>query len=184
MEKKGFKERVRKFVVTLKRNPSRIPLVALVLCFGFYSFNLTCISNTTAKINSPGMGIYGFVTMLFSMLSLVAFMNSFPHRKPVNKVMLGLSLAMVALVIFADFQYKGLILHAVDPSNPNHITVTENTMYIVDAYAMLTKHIVFLIISVALTVLLPVYGKLLKKINTNVNVEGYGKMEAIELQND
>ncbi|MCR5761365.1 MAG: hypothetical protein K6F82_05170 [Sphaerochaetaceae bacterium] len=178
---KGLKERLRKFVVALKRNPQRIPLVALVLSFGYYSFNLTCISNTTAKINSPGMGIFGFITMLFSMLSMVAFMNSFPHRKPVNKVMLALTLAMVALVIFADFQYKALIMHAVDPSNPNHITVTQNTIYIVDAYNMLTKHIVFLCISVALTVLLPVYGKLLKKINTSIKVEGYGKMDAIEL---
>lgn len=184
MEKKGFKERLRKFVVALKRNPHRIPLIAFVLCFGYYSFNLTSISNTTAKINSPGMGIYGFITMLFSMLALVAFMNAFPHRKPVNKVMLGLSLAMVALVIFADFQYKGLILRAVDPSNPNHITVTQTTAYIVSAYEMLTKHTVFLFISVGLTVLLPVYSKLLKKIDTGIKVEGYGKMEAIELQND
>ncbi len=184
MENKGFKERVRKFVVALKRNPHRIPLIAFVLCFIFYSFNLTSISNTTAKINSPGMGLYGFMTMLFSMLSLVAFMNAFPHRKPVNKVMLGVSLFMVALVFFADVQYRGLILRAVDASNPNHITVTENTLYIISAYEMLFKHMIFIIISVCLTVLLPVYSKLLKKINTGINVEGYGKMEAIELEND
>ncbi|MBR2282094.1 MAG: hypothetical protein IJ863_05695, partial [Spirochaetales bacterium] len=65
----GFKEFIRKTVVSLKRKPHRIPLIAMVWCFLWYSFHLSVVSNTTAKINGPGMGLYGFVTMLFSMLS-------------------------------------------------------------------------------------------------------------------
>lgn len=184
MAKKGIKESFRKFIVSLKRNPSKIPLMAFVLTFVYYSLNLTSVSNTTAKINLSGMGLYGFMTMLFSMLALVAFMNSFPRRKPVNKVMLIVMFVMVGLVIFADFQYRNLIFWGVSAANPNRITVDANTIYIKNAADMLTKHIVFLIISVCLTILLPVYSKLLKKINTNIDVEGYGKMEAIELEND
>ncbi len=183
MAKVNAKEGLRKFIVSLKRNTSRIPLVAFLISFIYYSFNLSCISNTTAKIQGPGMGLFGFMTMLFSMLGLVAFINAFPHRKKVNKPMLILMFVLVGLVIIADVSYRGLIYKAVfDPVNP--IAVTENTAYIATAASMLTVHIVLLVISVILTALLPVYSKLLKNINTNVDVDGYGKMDAIELENE
>ena len=51
-----LKEKVRKFFVALKKNPQSIPLVALVISFLQYSLNLTCISNTTAKIQGSNMG--------------------------------------------------------------------------------------------------------------------------------
>ncbi|MCR5732329.1 MAG: hypothetical protein K6G51_05275 [Sphaerochaetaceae bacterium] len=183
MAKVNFKEGFRKFIVSLKRNTPRIPMCAFLVSFIYYSFNLSCISNTTAKIQGPGMGIYGFITMLFSMLSLVAFINAFPHRKKVNKPMLILMLVLVAFVIFADIQYRGLIYAAVfDPVNP--IAVTSSTAYIAEAASVLSTHIVLLIVSIVLTALLPVYSKLLKKINTNIDVDGYGKMEAIEIEHD
>ena len=59
----------RKRIVELKRKPQTIALVALGIAFLYYSLNLTQISNTTAKIQGPGMGLAGFVTMLFSILS-------------------------------------------------------------------------------------------------------------------
>ena len=68
--KKGFKEWLRKKIVGIKRNPQRIGLVAFAITFLYYSLNLTCISNTTAKIQGSGMGLSGFVTMLFSMRSI------------------------------------------------------------------------------------------------------------------
>ena len=67
----GFKEFTRKRIVGLKRKPQTIALIVLVIGFLYYSLNLTQISNTTAKIQGSGMGLCGFVTMLFSMLSLV-----------------------------------------------------------------------------------------------------------------
>ncbi len=183
---KGFKEFLRKTVVSLKRKPQRIPMLAMVWCFLWYSFHLSVVSNTTAKINGPGMGIYGFVTMLFSMLSLVCFMNAFPHRKKVNKVMLILMFLMVAAIIFCDVMYRSMILRAVvaSPSNPNPIEVTANTIYIQQSFKMLKLHIIFLAIASLLTALLPVYAPLIRKIDTSVKVESYGKMEAIELESE
>ena len=81
---KGPREFFRKFLVSLKRKPHMIPLVMLALAFIYYSFNLTQIANTTALINGPHMGLAEFGTMLFSTLSLVCFLNAFPHRKKVN----------------------------------------------------------------------------------------------------
>ena len=68
---KGIKESVRKVLVSLKRNPSVIPLVMALVAFIFYSFNLTSMSNSTAKIQGVGMGLSQFCIMLFSLLSLV-----------------------------------------------------------------------------------------------------------------
>ena len=93
----GIGEFFRKFLVSLKRKPHMIPLVIMVLGFVYYSFNLTQISNTTALINGPHMGLTEFATMLFSTLSLVCFLNSFPHRKKTNIPMLVLMAGNISM---------------------------------------------------------------------------------------
>ena len=96
-----MKEKFRKFLVALKRKPHMIPLMVLVIAFLVYSLRLTVISNTTAKIQGPGMGLCGFIIMLFSMLGLVSFGRTFPHRKPVNKFMLALTFVLFIAVMVA-----------------------------------------------------------------------------------
>ena len=109
---KGFKEFCRKRLVALKRKPDLIPLIVMVIAFLYYSLNLTQVSNTTALINGPGMGLAEFATMLFSTLSLVCFLNAFPHRKKVNIPMLILMLLMVGGLIYCDMYYGGCITNA------------------------------------------------------------------------
>ena len=106
---KGIKEFIRKRLVALKRKPQTIALLAFALAFVYYSLNLTKISDTTAYINLPGMGLAGFATMLFSILMLVCFLNAFPHRKKVNVPMLCLMLLMVGIIIFCGAYYQGRI---------------------------------------------------------------------------
>lgn len=174
-----MKEFFRKFLVGLKRKPQNIALAALVISFVYYSLNLTLISNTTSRIQGPGMGIYGFVTMLFSMLSFMCFINAFPHRKKVNKPMLILLIVMTAAVIFSDIMYRNIIVAAT--TGEGAVVVTEATIYIAKAYTMLGVHIVLLIVFLVLLALIPVYSKLIKKIKTSVEVESYGKMNTIEI---
>ena len=80
----GLKELWRIFMVALKRKPFMIPEVALVITFLYYAFHLSSVSNTTAKIQGTGMGLAGFCTMLFSMLSFMCFINA-PERIYENK---------------------------------------------------------------------------------------------------
>lgn len=178
-----MKEKIRKFLVRLKRKPHMIPLVVLVIAFVVYSMRLTVISNTTAKIQGNGMGLCGFITMLFSMLGLVSFGRAFPHRKPVSKPMLILMFVLFAAVIYADMRYIGAVNNAlyreVDP-----ITVNSSTAYITESVAMLRVHIVILAIGLALTALLPVYAPMIKKIKTSINVEGNGDMETIDISGE
>ena len=78
--KSKIKEGVRKFFVTLKRNPQYIPLAALLVSFLVYSLNLTVISNTTNKLLGQNMGLCSFVTMLFlfspSFVCLTLFLSA------------------------------------------------------------------------------------------------------------
>lgn len=105
----GVKEFFRKRIVALKRKPQMVALVTLAIAFVYFSFNLTHISNTTASINYSGMGLSAFVIMLFSVLSMVCFLNAFPRRKKVNLPMLLLMFAMILGVMGCSFYYEGQI---------------------------------------------------------------------------
>ena len=159
---KGFSEFIRKRIVALKRKPQTIALIAFALAFLYYSLNLTKISDTTAYINLPGMGLAGFAMMLFSILLMVCFMNAFPHRKKVNVPMLALMFVLVAIIIYAGVFYQARIIEALT-REVNPIVVSADKIYITQAQHMLTVHRIILIIGVALVALLPVYAKALWK---------------------
>ena len=179
----GIREFVRKRIVALKRKPQTIALIVLAIGFLYYSLNLTQISNTTAKIQGPGMGLSGFVTMLLSMLSLVCFLNAFPHRKKVNIPMLALMFLMLGVIIYCDIYYSGCITRAVTREN-NPIDPTGINSYITRAASMLRVHRVILIVGAALAALVPVYSKLLRRINTSVDVAGNREMGAIDISGE
>ena len=129
------------------------------------------------------MGLCGFVTMLFSMLSLLCYMNSFPRRKKVNKPMLIIFIVMIGIILFCDYRYRDLVYYAVALS-ANPIVITESTIYILEAYNMLLTHMILLVVSLVLMALGPVFKMLLNKNNTNVNIDGYDKMEAIDISSE
>ena len=177
------KERWRKFLVAIKRRPQMIPLAVLVVAFLFYSLNMMYISDTTARIQGPGMGLAGFATMLFSMLSFMCYLNAFPYRKKPNIPMVVLMFAMLAIVIFSDVYYINAIWAAITrPDNP--IAVTAQTSYIAFAEYYLRIHIVILAVAIVLIVLLPVYSKWLRKIKTSIDVGDNGSMAAIDISGE
>lgn len=176
----GFKDYIRKQLVTLKKNPQFIPLVMLLASFVLYSFNLTNMSDTTAKIQGAGMGLCQFCIMLFSLLSMVCMLNSFPKRKKPNYPMIVLMFVMFAIIIFCDIHYSDAIWVALNRAE-NPIVLDNNTAYIANAFNMLDTFKVMIGITAALVVTLPFYSKLLKKINTSVEVEDNGAMGEIEI---
>ena len=179
----GLKEVWRKFLVALKRRPSMIPLTVVVIAFLIYSLNLMYVSDTTSLIQGANMGLAGFATMLFSMLSFLVFMNTFPYRKKTNVPMLVILYVMIAIIILADVYYLGGIDAALT-REVNPIVVTQQTAYIAYAYYYLQIHIGVLVAAAVLIALLPVYTKLLRKINTSIEVEGNADMGAIDLAGD
>ncbi|MBQ7954519.1 MAG: hypothetical protein IJ282_02095 [Lachnospiraceae bacterium] len=183
--KGGAKEVIRKILVSIKKNPQALPLLALTVSFLVYSLNLTVISNTTAKVYGAHMGICSFVTMLFSMLSYVCMFSAYPKRKKPNIALIILMLVMYAAILFVDNYYRGRIWAAVTrPEELSPIKITEATMYILDAYNMLKIHMITVVVTMVCVVAEPFYAKLLKKINTSVEVEDNGELGAIELSDE
>lgn len=176
-------EFIRKRVVTLKRKPQIIPMLVLVLAFIYYSFNLSAIANTTALINGPHMGLAEFCTMLFSALGLVCFLNAFPHRKKVNIPMLVLTFVILAGLIYADRYYSGRIIIALTREE-SPIVPTGKNAFVTVAQGVLNLHTILLIVGAALLALMPVYAKLIRKINTNVNIAGNSSMKALDLSEE
>ena len=179
----GWKEFFRKLIVSLKRRPSVIPLLVLVVAFLYYSLNLTHISDTTAKIQGAGMGLCGFATMLFSILSLVCFLNAFPRRQKPVVPMLVLMFCMFAVILFCDVYYTGLIATALTRAD-NPIRIDASTIYIAQAYNVLQDHMAIEIAGVALIALLPVYSRLLRRINTSIVVEDNGRLDEIDISGE
>ena len=176
-------EFLRRFFVALKRKPDVIPLLVLVAAFLQYSLNLTHISDTTAKIQGAGMGLCGFATMLFSMLSLVCFLNAFPRRKKPVVPMIVLMALMLGIILYCDYHYMSLIAIALTrPDNP--IVLDKSTIYIAQAYNVLSTHMSIVIAGAVITALLPVYTKLLRKINTSIIVEDNGKLGEIDISGE
>ena len=182
-QRKGIKELIRKFFVSLKRSPQNIPLVSLLAAFIVYSLNLTSVANTTARINSSNMGQCEFAAMLFSILAFVCFLRSFPKRQKPNAVMLGILYGMMAVMIIADSVYYTRIMQAVTRET-DPIKITVDTAYIAIALNIVQAHIILIAVTAVLLAALPLYTKALRKINTSINVEGYGELEAIDISGE
>ena len=180
--KAKLKESVRRFFVFLKKSPSAIPLTALTVSFLLYSLNLTDVSNTTAKIYGQHMGLCSFVTMLFMILSFVCMLGAYPKRQKPKWVMIILATVMYLAVIGADLLYYLRIDEALTREK-NPIELTVSTMYIWDAQTLMITHIVSVVIVIACMYLEPVFAKLLKKINTSIEIES-NEVAEIELSEE
>ena len=178
-----MKEVIGKFFVSLKRSPQNIPLVALAAAFITYSFRLTSISNTTARINTANMGQCEFAAMLFSILAFVCFLRAFPKRQKASKPMLILLCLMLVLLVFVDSVYLLRINEALTRAE-NTVIIEDKTMFIAEAQGTVTLHSILVGVCAVLLATLPVYAKLLKKINTSIDVEGNGEMDVIDISGE
>ena len=185
MVKKPSKDRefIRKRLVALKRRPQMIALVVLTIAFVYYSFNLSSIANTTALINGQHMGLSSFAVMLLSALSLVCFLNAFPHRKKAIVPMVILTFVMLAILIFCDYYYDGRIVAALT-REVSPIVPTGKNAFVAVTRNVISVHRILLIIGAALFALLPVYSKLLRKINTSIEVAENKEMGTIDISGE
>lgn len=174
------KEKIRKILVAIKRNPQAVPLISLTVSFLVFSLNLTDISNTTARIMGQHMGLAAFVSMLLSILSFVCMFSAFPKRKKPNWAVIALMYVMFIIVIIADAHYLGRIDYALNrPENP-----IEPTQYIYNTSYYLTVHIITIVITMVTVAIEPLLAKLFKKINTSIEVETNGDLGAIDISDE
>lgn len=167
---KKLKEWFRKRMVSLKRNPNQIPLLMLVISCLVFNLNLTSYSDTIALINEPGMGICSFVITLCSFLTIITFLGAFPRRRKAKIGSIIIVCAMLLLSIYCQIQFNYFIKYGTEIKD-NPIEITAARQYITTAKSISIVHIILLAIDFIIICLLPVYRKLLNKIDTSVKVE-------------
>lgn len=164
--KADFKEWGRKQIVNLKRRPSNIAFFFLAVTSLIYVFSLGTLSQSVYdKTTGNWIGLATFVCMLFSVLSLVLYMNAFPKRKKMKIVPIVLCALSMALMAFMDImfyiEFKDLTANDVLMRKPYWDTT----------FNILITHVVFLCITGILMATMPLYKAALMKINTRKEVE-------------
>lgn len=162
-----IKEWFRKQTVALKRAPQRIPLAYLLLVSVYFLLALFTISQAVSvsaeEKTTPATGICIFIVTLLSILVLVSFLNAFPKRKKPNIFFIVLTFVMIAGMIACDVVYYIQM--------NNCIMTANDDARIIAGQPYILVHIILLGVGALLFALLPVYSKLLQKINTQVVLE-------------
>lgn len=173
------KEFARKTLVKVKRQPSIIPLIMLAVCSCVFLFNLKHISNSN-KMN--GMGLLGFVSTLLSILVLVPMLNSYPRRQKPNVFMIVLTYLMIAGIIASDLAYRSKLIYAITV-DPSYLEGAAGPSMLA-AKDMLLTHVILLAITAVLNATIPLYKKLLAKINTSIELEYTETTGEVEIAED
>lgn len=176
-----LKEWCRKEIVALKRKPQIIALLFLLISSLIYVFGLGTLSR--AIINNSGESYAGvnwvghaiFVNTLFSILILLLFLNTFPKRKKPNLVFAALVFVFGMIMILMD------VLFYVQLSGAVGDTVGSNQA---SALRLTIVHIIFQAIALVVFALIPLYSKLICKINTKKEITSTEIKESIDLQED
>ena len=100
-----------------------------------------------------------------------------------NKIMMALMLVMYTVVVFADGYYFMRIQAALTRAQ-SPIKITRATSYISTAKVVLIAHIVTILITMVCVVLEPVFAKMLKKINTSVEIEANAEIAEIDITDE
>ena len=179
----NLKERWRKFLVNTKRKPQRIAFFPLIISTILWMIGLVYCGQATIYDDISGMGLCIFINTMFSILTLLLFMNTFPKRaKHMNYIMLALTFVFMAVMLTCDIVWYV-------KSNPVHMDAYNNATSDsalaaikpgLNAFPFVITHIVFVAISVVLLATLPLYKKLILKINTSKVVEENKLSEEID----
>lgn len=172
--KAAFKEWCRKRVVALKVKPQIIPLVVMAFTTIYFMLVLFTISKavqfSSTNENTTACGICTFITTLLSLLYLVSYLNAFPKRKKPNIFFIVLVGVMIAGQLACDVVYYVQMINCINSIPENLIGDTMDAACR-EAQPYIIGHIVLLGISSVVFALLPVYSKLIRKIDTSVKLE-------------
>ena len=179
------KEWFRKRIVALKVKPQIIPLCVMVITTVYFMLILFPVSEAVSwnYNDTAATGICVFVTTLVSLLYLVSFLNAFPKRKKPKIFFIVLVFVMIAAQIGCDVGYyvqmSKAIAGAANTTSDAYLTATK-------AQPLMLGHLILLGISTVVFALLPVYSKLIRKINTAIKIDSATEHmgEKIDIEDD
>lgn len=175
-----LKEWFRKKIVTLKRKPQTIALVFMLISSLIYIIGLGTLSRAimnnsgVSYINVEWVGHAIFVNTLFSILILLLFLYTFPKRKKPNLIFAALVFVFGIIMILMDVLYYTQLSNAIETMADTQASALNLTIV----------HLVFQVIALVVFALIPLYSKLIRKINTRKEVASNDIKEQIDLQED
>ncbi len=179
----NLKERWRKFLVNTKRKPQRLAFFPLIISTILWMFGIVYCGQATIYDNIGGMGLCIFVNTMLSILTLLLFMNTFPKRaKHMNYIMLALTFVFMAVMLTCDLVWyiKSYPVHLEAYENAASESALEAIEPGMKAFPIVLTHLVFVALSAILLATLPLYKKLILKINTSKVVEENELTEEID----
>lgn len=178
------KEWFRKKIVGLKRRPNNIPFVLFLITSMIFLLNLSAFSQTgmIGFGNGDMLGFPIFVNCLLSILIVVLHLSAFPKRgKKISIFHYVLVYVFAAAMLGMDILYYIKLNSIVALNNQTLATAAD---FVRSSATVCITHIVFLAISVIALALLPLYSKLIMKINTSKNLEESQLNEVIETEDN
>lgn len=178
-----LKERWRKFLVTTKRKPQRLAFFPLIISTVIWMFGIVYCGQATIYDNIPSMGLCIFVNTMLSILTLLLFMNTFPKRaKHMNYIMLALTFVFMAIMLTCDLVWyiKSYPVHMDAWNNATTEGAKASIQPGLKAFPIVLTHVVFVALSAILLATLPLYKKLILKINTSKVIETNELKEEID----
>lgn len=173
----GLKEWGRKQIVALKRRPHFIPLFITLITSVIYLLCLRTYSKVVmANFAVEWAGFCVFVNTLLSVLVLALYTSAFPKRTKPNIVLVGLIFVFYIVMLLLD------VLYYVRMND----YLLQSTMTDIGRESLNNAilHMVFGGISIIVLALLPVYSKLIMKIDTSKEIESNNINEVIETEDD
>lgn len=181
----GIKEWWRKTLVSLKRKPQNIPFIFYMLACIIYLIMLTSFSKCVMENygdDQKWSALCVFGCTLFSLLVIVAYMRVYPKYKKPSIAMMVVTYVFTAMLIFFDIVFFNEITGLRASTNISKLLYPSADT---TALAISIVHIVLLAIGAILLATLPLWKKLLLKINTRKEVESAaGSMETIDLDGE
>ena len=164
----AVKEWFRKRIVALKIKPQTIPLLVLLITSVVFMLSMFSYSKAIyASFSEPTTretGICIFISTLLSILVLVSFLNAFPKRKKPNIFFVVLVFIMIAGMIACDTVYYVQMNNCINMSSDLKTDIEP-------AQPLALAHIILLGVSAIVFALLPVYSKLIRKIDTSIKID-------------
>lgn len=178
----NLKERWRKFLVNTKRKPQRLAFFPLLVSTVIWMIGIVYFGQATIYDNVAGMGLCIFVNTMFSILTLLLFMNTFPKRaKHMNYIMLALTFVFMAVMLACDLVWylQSYPVHSAAYNSASG-SALDKIAPGMKAFPLVLTHLVFVCISAVLLATLPLYSKLIMKINTSKVIEENKLSEEID----
>jgi hypothetical protein len=110
-------------------------------------------------------------------------LNAFPKRSKPNYLMVVIMLVFFVIIMAADLIYCIKIFNGVT-TDADAITITAKNYFIVEAQTALYIHIGLLFVTSITVILEPLIARLLKRINTSIDVEDNGEIAAIDISEE